>query len=208
MKHELSKLPYAYSALEPFIDAQTMEIHHSKHHQTYVDKLNLALEKFPELQEKTVEELLKNLEAVPAEIRNAIRNHGGGHFNHSFFWQTMAKPAFPAAALLAGPLKEALDKKFESVVNFQKTFNDSALALFGSGWTWLVLSNPSADGEGFKILNTSNQDSPISNNQKPILCVDLWEHAYYLKYQNRRAEYLENWWQIINWPQAEKNFLA
>lgn len=204
MKHELPKLPYAYSDLEPFIDARTMEIHYSKHHQTYVDKLNTALEKYPELQEKTAEELLKNLEAVPAEIRNAVRNHGGGHFNHSFFWQIMAKPAFPPAVLLTGPLKEALDKKFESIVNFQKTFNDSALSLFGSGWTWLILS----EVEGLKIVNTANQDSPISNNQKPILCVDIWEHAYYLKYQNRRAEYLENWWQVINWPQAEKNFSA
>lgn len=204
MKHELPRLPYTYSDLEPFIDAQTMEIHHSKHHQAYVNKLNAALEKYPELQEKTVGELLRNLEAIPAEIRDAVRNHGGGHFNHSFFWQTMTKPAFSATALPAGGLKEALDKKFESVVNFQKTFNDSALSLFGSGWTWLILS----EVEGLKIVNTANQDSPISNNQKMILGVDVWEHAYYLKYQNRRAEYLENWWQVINWAQAEKNFLA
>jgi len=208
MKHELPALPYAYGALEPFIDARTMEIHHSKHHQAYVDKLNAALEKFPEVAEKPLEELLKNIDAAPAEIRTAIRNAGGGHWNHSFFWKTMfsavngstAQPPINAV----GPLKAALYQAFGNMENFKKTFFEAAINLFGSGWCWLIKT---ADGQ-LQITTTANQDTPLALGHKPILCIDLWEHAYYLKYQNRRAEYLENWWQVINWPEAEKNFLV
>lgn len=187
MKHELPKLLYAYDALEPFIDAKTMEIHHSKHHNTYVTKLNEALEKYPELQEKTVEELLMNLNNVPEEIRTAVRNHGGGHYNHSFFWRIMA-PAGKGGE----PIPEILKMK--------EDFNKFATSLFGSGWTWIVkdLSNQ------LKIINTPLQDNPITQNLKPILGLDIWEHAYYLKYQNRRPEYIEAWWSVINWKEIAR----
>ncbi len=180
--HTLSPLPYAYEALEPYIDEQTMRIHHLKHHQAYVDKLNAALEKFPELQNKTLEDLLGNLEAVPEAIRGAVRNHGGGHWNHTFFWKIL-DPASPAG----GPGSTLTEE-------IKKQFKDSALACFGSGWTWLVKK----PNDQFSIINTANQDTPISAGQTPILGLDLWEHAYYLKYQNRRAEYVDAFFQIID----------
>ncbi|MDP3999280.1 MAG: superoxide dismutase [bacterium] len=218
MKFELPKLLYSYDALEPFIDARTMEIHHAKHHQAYVDKLNMALEKYPELQEKSLEELLVNLDAIPQEIRTAVRNHGGGHFNHSFFWRTLCSPALsqPVASLSnpskggipTGTLAEAITKTFGSFEKFKEQFTAAASGIFGSGWAWLVTENPKSEARNSKltILTTSNQDSPISQGLKPILGLDAWEHAYYLKYQNKRPDYIAAWWNVVNWKEVEENF--
>ncbi|MGC9610715.1 MAG: superoxide dismutase [Minisyncoccia bacterium] len=196
--YELPKLPYAYDALEPFIDAKTMEIHHLKHHATYVTKLNEALAAFPELQKKTARELLTDLQNIPDSLRTAVKNHGGGHFNHSFFWEIM-KPRNEGAAV--GELAKNIVKTFGSFEKFQEEFTKAATGLFGSGWVWLVSS-----AEGLKIVQTPNQESPVSSGLKPILCLDVWEHAYYLKYQNRRADYIAAWWNVVNWSKAEENF--
>ncbi|HIH31194.1 TPA: superoxide dismutase [Candidatus Woesearchaeota archaeon] len=195
MKHELPKLGYAYDALEPYIDARTMEIHYTKHHQTYVDKLNAVLEKHPELQNKKVEELLKDLNSVPEDIRNAVRNHGGGHFNHSMFWKLMKKDVAIPEKLAA-----AIDKDFGSFDNFKKVFTDAALNRFGSGWAWLVLNKGKLE-----ILSTANQDCPISDGKIPILGLDVWEHSYYILYNWRRADYISAWWNVVNWEEVEKN---
>ncbi|MEK6741626.1 MAG: superoxide dismutase, partial [Nanoarchaeota archaeon] len=189
MLHLLPRLPYAYDALEPFIDEQTMEIHHGKHHQTYVDKLNKALEKYPKLQGKSAEELLKNLELIPEDIRTAVRNHGGGHANHSFFWQILKKDVEPSGEIL-----KVINKKFNGIDNFKTEFSNKAVGLFGSGWCWLVLN-----GKELEIITTQNQDSPVSQGKIPVLGLDLWEHSYYLKYQNRRNEYIKSFWNIVNW---------
>lgn len=190
MPFTLPKLDYAYDALEPYIDAVTMEIHHSKHHQGYVDKLNKALEKYPELQDKSLEDLLKNIQALPVDEadRVAIKNNGGGVYNHNLFWSIM------------GPEKqvnEELVKKineiFGSVDDFKNLFSDAALKQFGSGWVWLVSNQEGA----LEVYSLPNQDSPLSQGHVPIICLDVWEHAYYLKYQNRRAEYIENWWKVL-----------
>ncbi|MFH1170660.1 MAG: superoxide dismutase [Candidatus Vogelbacteria bacterium] len=183
--YTLPTLPYAYDALEPYIDEATMRIHHLKHHQTYVDKLNAALEKFPELQNKKLEELLENLDAVPEAIRTAVRNHGGGHWNHSFFWQILDQGS--TLGDKGRTLKPALTEEIK------KQFKDSALACFGSGWTWLIKKS---NGQ-FSIINTANQDTPISIGLVPILGLDLWEHAYYLKYQNRRADYVDSFFKLL-----------
>ena len=191
MKHELPKLPYSFDALEPNIDAQTMEIHYTKHHQAYVDKLNAALEKYPELQGRPVEELLidfENLKVDEAD-KTAIRNHGGGHFNHSFFWKIL-DPSNQKDELLS---KEIISS-FGSIEDFKKQFSDSATKLFGSGWTWLVRNNSNSKLE---IKNLANQDSPVMLGLQPIFGLDLWEHAYYLKHQNRRPEYIEAWWNVL-----------
>lgn len=195
MKHTLPKLGYEYDALEPFIDTKTMEIHHTKHHQSYVDKLNIALEKFPELKDKKVEELLKNSDSLPIEIKNSVRNNGGGHFNHSFFWKLLKKDT-----AIKGRILEEINSNFGSFENFKKLFTEAAMNRFGSGWAWLVL-----DRNKLEIISTPNQDSPISNGKIPILTLDLWEHAYYLKFQNRRNEYIETFFNIINWDQVNKN---
>jgi Fe-Mn family superoxide dismutase len=191
MTHTLPKLPYAYDALEPYIDAKTMEIHHTKHHQTYVDKLNATLDKYPELVGRPVEELLMNLVNLQVDepSRTAIKNHGGGHMNHSLFWGYL-DPANPKDELLA----KDIISSFGSMEEFKKQFTDSATKLFGSGWTWLV-----RDGKTSKLLieNLPNQDSPLLLGQQPLLGLDIWEHAYYLKYQNRRAEYIAAWWQVL-----------
>ena len=197
--YTLPALPYAFDALEPYIDAKTMEIHHDKHHQTYVDKLNTALEKHPELSEKNLEELLSNLESLPEDIRGAVRNHGGGHFNHSFFWPLLkinenGKPS--------GELASALERDFGSFDSFKENFIQAATNQFGSGWAWLSLT---ADNK-LAIHSTPNQDNPLMQGMKPILGLDVWEHAYYLKYQNKRPDYISAFWNIINWEQAEKNF--
>ena len=193
----LPTLPYSHNALEPFIDAKTMEIHHSKHHATYIEKLNLALEKYPDFADMEIESILKDLAQIPGEIRTAVRNHGGGYYNHSFFWNMLSTDKI----LSDGKLKELLDKNFESVEGFKKSFTESALGLFGSGWTWLVKH----DGDKLSILNTANQDNPISDTPdcKILLGVDVWEHAYYLKYQNKRADYLEAFWNVVNWEYVE-----
>lgn len=196
MTHSLPDLPYAYDALEPFFDIKTMEIHHTKHHQTYVDKLNIALEGHESLRQLSVEELIRNLAAVPENIRTAVRNHGGGHANHSFFWPLLGK-----SVVAAGPSYEAIVKQFGSFEEFKKIFSTTAALLFGSGWTWLV-----KDGDRLEILTTQNQDSPVSLGKKPILGIDVWEHAYYLKYQNRRPEYIEAFFNLINWEKVNEHF--
>ena len=198
MKHFLPALPYAYDALEPFFDAKTMEIHHTKHHQTYVDKLNAALEDNESLQKASAEDLLKDLNSVPENIRTAVRNHGGGHANHSFWWKMLRKDE-----RYSGEIAKAIDSKFGSYDEFKDKFSDTAALLFGSGWTWLVFSN----GE-LEIMTTPNQDSPLSQGKSPILGIDVWEHAYYLKYQNRRPDYISAFFNVINWEQVNEYFKA
>lgn len=198
MKHVLPPLPYAYNALEPFIDEKTMNIHHTKHHQTYVDKLNAALEGHNELADLPVEALLKNLDQVPEKIRTAVRNHGGGHANHSFFWPLLKKDV-----PYEGGIREHIDSGFGSFEAFRKEFTTKASLLFGSGWTWLV-----TDGGKLEIITTPNQDSPVSLGKKPLLGLDVWEHAYYLKYQNRRPEYIEAFFNVINWEKVNEQLIS
>ena len=197
MTHELPKIPYAYDALEPFIDKQTMDIHHTKHHKTYINKLNAALEGHEDLKKKPVEDLLKNLSAVPEAIRTAVRNHGGGHHNHSLFWQMMAPKA---GGNPTGVVAEEINKKFGSFEKFKEQFSNSAIGVFGSGWAWLVWN-----GKELEIVNTPNQDSPLSSGKTPLLGIDVWEHAYYLKNQNRRADYVTAFWNVVNWKQVDEN---
>ncbi len=198
MSHTLPKLDYAYSALEPFIDARTMEIHHTKHHQTYIDKLNAALKGQEAFEKLSVEKLVRDLNAVPEAIRTAVRNHGGGHANHSFFWPTLKRGGKPG-----GPVVEAIAKKFGSFDKFREDFSNAAALLFGSGWAWLVANK----GE-LEITTTPNQDSPISQGKTPILGIDVWEHAYYLTYQNRRPEYIAAFFNVINWDKVNEHFKA
>ena len=197
MTHELPKLGYAYTALEPVIDAKTMEIHHTKHHQGYVNNLNKALEGQVELQGKSMRELLVDLDAVPEAIRTAVRNNGGGHFNHSMFWPLLKKDGGePKGAVL-----EAINDAFGSYDAFKEAFSKAAATRFGSGWAWLVIS----DGK-LEVVSTANQDNPISEGKIPILGLDVWEHAYYLNYQNKRPDYIENFFSVINWEQVENNY--
>ncbi len=198
MLHTLEPLPYAHDALEPFIDARTMEIHHSKHHQTYVDKLNAALEGHAGLQSRSAEELLKDLSIVPEDIRTAVRNHGGGHANHSFFWPLLKK-----GVSFQGDVAHAIESTFGGFDKFKADFTTAATLLFGSGWAWLV-----ADHGNLEIMTTPNQDSPLSVGKTPLVGIDVWEHAYYLKYQNRRPEYVEAFFQVINWDQVNESFLT
>lgn len=197
MSHTLPALPYAYTALEPHFDAQTMEIHHTKHHQTYIDKLNAALEKHPELQTKTVEELVADLDLVPEDIRTAVRNHGGGHLNHSMFWESLSANGGEPT----GELEKALTQAFGSVEEFKAKFTEKATLQFGSGWAWLV-----KDGDTLAVVSTPNQDNPVTDGKTPILGLDVWEHAYYLRYQNRRAEFIKAFWSVINWQEVQKRF--
>lgn len=199
MAHELPKLPYDVNALEPYIDAKTMEIHHGKHHQGYVNKLNAALEKHPNLQSKTVEELLKDLDSVPEDIRTAVRNNGGGHANHSLFWPCMSPNG---GGEPDGDLADAINSKFGSFNDFKEQFSSEAAGRFGSGWAWLCVDL----GGNLVLLSTPNQDSPLSQGLTPILGLDVWEHAYYLKYQNRRPDYINEWWNVVNWDQVAKNY--
>lgn len=196
---KLPELPYSYDALEPFIDAKTMQIHYEKHHGAYVDKLNEAINKHPELKGKTIEELLMNLNTLPEDIRETVRNNGGGHYNHSLFWRIMGKDKY---GIPKGKLKADIDKAFGSFENFKKEFKEAALGRFGSGWAWLIKDK---DGK-LKIVSTPNQDSPIMTGIKPILGIDVWEHAYYLKYQNRRADYIDAWWNVVNWNEVEREY--
>ena len=198
MSHTLPKLDYAYDALEPHIDARTMEIHHTKHHQTYIDKLNAALKGHDRLEGMDVEKLIRDLNAAPEAIRTAVRNHGGGHANHSFFWPILKKDV-----KAAGPAVEAVAKKFGSFDKFKEAFSNAAALLFGSGWAWLVVDK----GE-LEIVTTQNQDSPISQGKRPVLGIDVWEHAYYLKYQNRRPEYIAAFFNVINWEKVNEHFKA
>ena len=198
MAHTLPKLEYAYDALEPYIDARTMEIHHTKHHQTYIDKLNAALKGQDALEKLSVEKLIQDLNAVPENIRTAVRNHGGGHANHSFFWPILKKGVAPG-----GPAYDAMVKKHGSFDKVKEDFSNAATLVFGSGWAWVVVNK----GE-LEIVTTPNQDSPISQGKTPILGIDVWEHAYYLKYQNRRPEYIAAFFNVINWDKVNEHFKA
>ncbi len=199
MKHTLPELGYAYDALEPYIDARTMEIHHTKHHQAYIDKLNAALDGHADLQRLGVSQLVRNLNEVPEKIRTAVRNHGGGHVNHSFFWPTLKKDV-----KASGPAVDAIVRRFGAFDAFKEQFSNAAALLFGSGWAWLV-----ADGEKkLEIVTTPNQDNPLSQGKTPILGLDVWEHAYYLKYQNRRPEYIAAFFNVINWEKVNEIYTA
>lgn len=199
MAFELPKLPYAYDALEPHIDARTMEIHHTKHHQGYTSNLNAALEKHPELAEKTVGDLLKDLNAVPEDIRTAVRNNGGGYKNHKIFWTIMAPDG---GGEPNGDLADAIKKAFGDFASFKDHFSKTAIGQFGSGWGWLC-----KDDKGtLSVVATPNQDSPISLGLKPLMGIDVWEHAYYLNYQNRRADYVAAWWNVVNWEEVVRRF--
>ncbi len=200
MAFELPKLPYAVDALEPYIDAQTMTIHHDKHHQAYVTNLNGAIEKHPELASKSLEALLRDLNAVPEDVRTVMRNHGGGTWNHSMFWEIMAPKA---GGTPKGELSKAIDAAFNSFDAFKAEFEKAANGRFGSGWAWLVKK-----GSGLAVVSTANQDNPMSEGMTPLMGIDVWEHAYYLKYQNRRAEYVTNWWNVVNWDAVAARFAA
>ncbi len=197
----LPPLPYAYDALEPHIDQATMQFHHDKHHAAYVKNLNAALDKHPELKSKTVEEMLRNLNSVPADIRKIVANNGGGHVNHSMFWQIMKSQG---GGEPTGAIASAINQSFGSFAAFKKQFNEAGTGRFGSGWVWLVRNK---NGK-LEVTTTANQDSPLSEGKYPIMGNDVWEHAYYLKYQNRRPEYLDAWWNVLNWDEINKRFAA
>jgi Fe-Mn family superoxide dismutase len=192
--HQLPPLPYAFDALEPHIDAQTMQIHHGKHHQAYVTNLNAALEKYPELQSKSIEDLLRDITKVPEDIRTAVRNNGGGHMNHSAFWRWMSPKAGGAPT---GALADGIKAAFGSFDGFKEQFTKAGVTRFGSGWAWLIDTNGK-----LSIESSANQDQPIMEGKKAVLGVDVWEHAYYLKYQNRRPDYLAAWWNTVNWAEV------
>ena len=197
MAYTLPDLPYAYAALEPYIDEETMHYHHDKHHNTYVTNLNSAVEKHPELFAKTAEELVADLNAVPEDIRTAVRNNGGGHANHTFFWNIMS----PDGGKLCGSVEDAINTAFGSTAGFQKLFTQAATSRFGSGWAWLVVNKGKLE-----VMSTANQDSPLSEGKTPILGLDVWEHAYYLKYKNARAAYIDAFWNVVNWKQVNEHF--
>jgi Fe-Mn family superoxide dismutase len=199
MTHKLPPLKYSNNALEPHIDTRTMAIHHDKHHQAYVDNLNKALESYPDLQEKLTLELLNDLDSLPEEIRTAVRNHGGGHANHSMFWKSLSPDG---GGTPQGNLAESINEAFGSFSDFKEAFTKAAMSVFGSGWTWLCL-----DDEGnLLITTTANQDNPVSRDLIPLVGLDVWEHAYYLNYENRRADYITAWWNVISWKFVAGNF--
>ena len=198
MAFELPALPYAYDALEPVIDADTMRFHHDKHHATYVANLNKALEAHPELFERSVEFLIAHLNHLPEDIKGAVRNNGGGTYNPTLFWEMMAPEGQTA---FAGPVADKIKETFGSYEEFKKQFAAAAAGRFGSGWAWLV-----ADGDKLEILSTANQDNPLTEGKRPLLCLDVWEHAYYLKYQNRRVDYINEWFRIINWDFVNEQY--
>ena len=198
--YSLPQLPFPYNALEPHIDARTMEIHYTKHHQAYLDKLNTALDNLPELQNLTIEELLQNLDKVPSEKKPMVKNNGGGHANHALFWHILTPGGNQTPT---GELKEAIDRQFDNLDNCKKAISDAAITQFGSGWGWLVVNQ---SGE-LEAISTANQDSPLLLGLTPILGIDVWEHAYYLNYQNRRPEYVTAFWNVVNWDKVEENYL-
>ena len=200
MAFTLPALPYDFAALEPSIDARTMEIHHDKHHAGYVNNLNAALEKAPELQSRSLDDLLQHLDSIPESIRTAVRNNAGGHWNHSMFWEIMSPKG---GGEPTGKLADAIKKSFGDFATFQTQFADAAAKRFGSGWAWLV-----KDGSKLTIASTPNQDTPVMEKKHPILGVDVWEHAYYLKYQNKRGDYVSAWWNVVNWPEVGRRFEA
>lgn len=199
MAFTLPALPYEFNALEPHIDAKTMEIHHDKHHQAYINNLNAAIEKHPELADRSVEDLLKDLNAVPEDIRTAVRNNGGGHWNHSMFWMIMSPKG---GGEPSGVLADAIKKTFGDFKTFTEKMSAAAVGQFGSGWGWLVKDSSGA----VSVLATPNQDNPMSTGRTPILGVDVWEHAYYLNYQNRRPDYVKAWWSVVNWEEVSQRF--
>ena len=200
MKHELAPLPYAYNALEPFIDAKTLEIHHGKHHRSYVDKLNAVLEKYPELQDKSVEDLIGSLDDIPEAIRTAVRNNAGGHFSHTLYWNTMNPTA---EEYVPEKLGKAIVETFGSIIAFKEQFSKAATNVFGSGWVWLVINKAGT----LEIISTQGHDSPLMTGSTPLLVIDVWEHAYYLKYQNRRTEYIQAWWNVVNWDAVGDRYI-
>lgn len=200
MAYELPKLPYAYDALEPNFDKETMEIHHTKHHNTYVTKLNDALKGHDDLASKSVDELVADLNSVPEDIRTAVRNNGGGHSNHTFFWQILSPNG---GGEPTGAIKDAIESTFGSFDAFKEKFAEAAAGRFGSGWAWLVVNNGNLE-----ITSTANQDSPLTDGKTPVLGLDVWEHAYYLKFQNRRPEYISTFWNVVNWDEVNKRFEA
>jgi superoxide dismutase, Fe-Mn family len=198
MAFTLPSLPYDFGALEPHIDAKTMEIHHGKHHQTYVNNLNAAIEKAPELASKSLDDLMKGINSVPEAVRTAVRNNGGGHWNHSMFWQIMAPGA---GGEPGGSLGKAISGAFGDFAKFKEQFSAAGAGRFGSGWVWLL-----NDGGKLSIVSTPNQDNPLMEGKNAILGLDVWEHAYYLKYQNKRPDYMAAWWNVVNWAAVEKRF--
>ena len=196
--HILPKLSYSYDALDPYIDTQTMEIHHSKHHQAYIDKLNDAL-KDTTWAEKPIEEILQNIDKLPQDKQIAVRNNGGGHYNHSLFWQYMT----PGGGEISSKILDLVNNSFGSIEKFKEQFSASAVGRFGSGWVWLIQKD-----DNLEIISTPNQDSPIMEGVRPLLGLDVWEHAYYLKYQNRRPEYIENWWNVVDWDFVNQNLVG
>ena len=202
-RHVLPPLPYDFAALEPHIDAQTMQIHHSKHHQAYITNLNNALNKHPELLDKSLEELLRGINSVPEDIRTAVRNHGGGHHNHSLFWTIMAPASKGGGGEPTGKLADAINRTFGEFVKFKELLSNAATSQFGSGWAWLTVANGQLE-----IAGRPNQDSPLMESKVPILGVDVWEHAYYLKYQNRRPDYVTAWWNVVNWEEVARRYAA
>jgi len=201
MAYELAPLPYDYAALEPFIDAQTMQLHHDKHHQTYITNVNAALANHPNLAAKSVDDLISDLNAVPEDIRTVVCNNGGGHSNHSMFWTIMASPKSGGGGAPTCALADQINKDFGDFEAFKRTFNETTAKQFGSGWGWLVFQ-----GGKLKVITSANQDSPLSQGIYPILGNDVWEHAYYLKYQNKRPDYLAAWWNVVNWAEVTKRF--
>jgi len=197
----LPTLPYTYDALEPYVDARTMEIHYTKHHQSYVDNLNAALKDYPELHKKTLCDLITDIDALPETIRTAVRNNGGGHFNHSFFWPIMKKNG---GGKPTGELLKEIEKTFGSFEKMQEKFNAAAKKVFGSGWAWLCVDEEGA----LVVVSTPNQDCPLADDLQPILGLDVWEHAYYLKYQNRRPDYITAWWHVIDWSKVTEHYKA
>ena len=197
MAFTLPQLPYAFDALEPHIDATTMQIHHGKHHQTYVNNLNAAIEKAPELAGKSLDDLMRGIDKIPEAVRTAVRNNGGGHWNHSLFWEIMS----PSGGEPTGTLADALQDSFGGLARFKEQWATAGTGRFGSGWVWLL-----NDGGKLSIMSTPNQDNPLMEGKTPILGVDVWEHAYYLKYQNRRPDYIAAWWNVVNWDEVSRRF--
>jgi Fe-Mn family superoxide dismutase len=201
MAFVLPNLPYPADALEPYIDKMTMEIHHGRHHKAYVDNLNKALEGHADLQKKSIEDLLRGIKSVPEAIQTAVRNNGGGHANHSMFWEIMAKAGSGGGGEPSGALKSAMDGAFGSFQGFKDKLKAAATGRFGSGWAWLIW-----DGKALQVISTANQDSPYMEGQIPIMGLDVWEHAYYLKYQNKRPDYVDAWWNVVNWKAVEQRY--
>ena len=202
-RHVLPSLPYDFAALEPYIDAQTMQIHHGKHHQTYITNLNNALAKHPELANKSLGELLRGINTVPDDIRTAVRNNGGGHHNHSLFWTIMAPAGKGGGGEPTGALADAIKRTFGDFAKFKEQLSTAATSQFGSGWAWLAV----AKGK-LEVAGRPNQDSPLMDDKIPVLGLDVWEHAYYLKYQNRRPDYVAAWWNVVNWPEVGRRYEA